>query len=242
LYVAGQAGLLAAAPGHSQQGVRDIAALSGVPGLCMVAPSHARDVGLLLEHCLEVHDGSAYLRLSSSPWPLPYAEPAVTRLSPGRGVSVRSGSEGVIITYGPVMLSQAYLAAEQLSRRAGVELEVVDLPWLNQLDIAWFEGLMAARRWLFCIDDHALAGGQGQMLCAALAESGLGWVRAQRFGVSGLPATGSPRDVLRHHGLDAQSLVSRIQRRLYEPLLEIRNEVAVREPPHTIVLRQQRGL
>jgi transketolase len=242
LYVAALAGLLPAGPGHSHQGVRDIAALSGVPGLCMVAPSSARDVGILLEHCLEVHEGSAYLRLCSLPWQLPYEQPAAQRLSPGRGVSVRGGSDGVIVAYGPVMLTQAYLVAERLARRGGVELEVVDLPWLNQLDTAWFEGLMAARRWLFCLDDHYLAGGQGQMLCSALAESGLGWVRAQRFGVSGLPACGSPNDVLRHHGLDVDSLVSRIQRRLHEPLHEIPSQIAGHEPLHTVMLRQARGL
>ena len=73
---------------------------------------------------------------------------------------------------------------------------MIDLPWLNQLDVGWLEGMLAARRWLFCIDDHQLTGGQGQMLCSALAESGLGWVCAQRFGVSALPACGGPSDVL----------------------------------------------
>src|SRR6202008_1724216 len=103
---------LPAGPGHSHQGVRDIAALSAVPRLCMLAPSSSSEVANALEYVLGVHEGSASLRLGSLPWELPFRMPEPARLVPGRGVSVRSGRDAVIIAYGPVMLSQAYLAAE----------------------------------------------------------------------------------------------------------------------------------
>lgn len=231
LYVAGLAGLLPAVPGHSHQGVRDIAALSGVPRLCMLAPSGPSEVCLALDYALEGHEGSTYLRLCSLPWELPFRMPAQAKLSPGRGVSVRSGRDAVIIAYGPVMLTQAYLAAERLATHHGFDLEVVALPWLNHVDAAWLERLLDGRRWLFTLDDHYVAGGQGQLLAATVAESGLGSVSVLRFGVSGLPACGPPSDVLRHHGLDAAGLSEVMRRRL-----EL-GQLPGREPPPQIALR-----
>lgn len=235
IYVAGLGGLLPAAPGHSHQGVRDIAALSGVPRLCMIAPSSPEEVKLALDYALDLHEGSVYLRLCSLPWALPFKLPEQARLAPGRGVTVRSGRDGAIVAYGPVMLSQAYLAAEQVSRQAGFELEVIALPWLNHVDTAWLDRTLAGKRHLFTVDDHYLAGGQGQMLAAAVAESGAGSIRVRRFGVTTLPACGTPNDVLRHHGLDADSLASAMRRRLEG------DESTAREPRPRIVLRQARA-
>jgi transketolase len=104
------------------------------------------------------------------------------------------------------MLSQAYQAAELLADGHGIELEVVNLPWLNHVDAAWLERAIGARPWLFSIDDHYLAGGQGQLLAATVLESNGFVPRMRRFGVSELPACGAADEVLIAHGLDAQGL------------------------------------
>jgi transketolase len=192
-------------------------------------------VKLALDYALDAHEGSVYLRLCSLPWELPFDYPEQTRLVPGRGIRVRSGRDAVVIAYGPVMLSQAYLAAEQVSRRAGFELEVVALPWLNHVDAAWLERVLSGKRFLFTIDDHYVQGGQGQLLAACVAESAMGGVSVQRFGVTSLPACGTPSEVLQHHGLDAESLAEAMRRRLEGA------ESMQREPPPRIVLRQARA-
>lgn len=205
IYTAALAGLLPAAPGHSHQGVRDIAALSGIPELVMIQPCDAVELAQALDCALNAPH-STYLRLCSLPWELPRDLPPPAALVLGRGSSLRHGEDGLIIAYGPVMLSQAYLAAEQLSVHAGIELEVVSLPWLNRVDPVWLSQQVGERPWLFCIDDHYLAGGQGQMLAATLLESGGHMPRLRRFGLQELPACGNAQEVLAHHGLDADSL------------------------------------
>ncbi|MET0391443.1 MAG: transketolase C-terminal domain-containing protein [Polyangiales bacterium] len=205
VYTAGLAGLLPAGPGHSHQGVRDIAALSGIPGLVMFQPCDAAELERALDHALAAPH-STYLRLCSVPWALPFTLPSQAPLVEGCGVSLRAGRDGLVIAYGPVMLSQAYLAAELLEARHGLSLEVVNLPWLNRVDADWLTSTVGTRPWLFSIDDHYLAGGQGQLLAATLLEAGGHVPRLRRFGVNELPACGAPDEVLAHHGLDAQSL------------------------------------
>jgi transketolase len=217
IYMAGLAGLLPAGPGHSHQGVRDIAALSGIPGLVMVQPCDAEQVAQALAYAAcAAH--SSYLRMCSIPWALPFQQPTAAELVEGRGVSVREGSDGAVIAYGPVMLSQAYLAAEQLAHLHGIELEVINLPWLNRVDAAWLTAALSERPWLFTIDDHYLAGGQGQLLAATLLEAGGFVPRLRRFGLRELPACGAADEVLAHHGLDAQSLYREILACYEQPL------------------------
>lgn len=205
IYTAGLAGLLPAGPGHSHQGLRDVAALSGTPGLVMLQACDDRELELALSYAV-AQPASTYLRLSAMPWELPFRMPSERSLVEGRGVRVRRGADGIVIAYGAVMLSQAYLAAECLADLRGIQLEVVNLPWLNRIDAAWLSEAIGARPWLFTVDDHYLSGGQGQLLAASVLDAGLSGVRVRRFGVSDWPACGAADEVLAHHGLDAASL------------------------------------
>jgi transketolase len=211
LYVGTLAGLLPATPGHSHQAVRDIAALRAVPGLLMIAPCCEDDTARALDYCVRKTAASCYLRLASVPCPVPYRLPEPYELIPGRGATLRPGRDGALIGYGPVMLTEAFLAAEILKHRCGIDLEVIHLPWLNALDIDWLSGVAARHGWFFTLDDHALEGGQGEMISACLAETGLVRDRhIRRFGVTGIPACGRNDEVLKAHGLDRESLVAAV--------------------------------
>jgi transketolase len=84
------------------------------------------------------------------------------------------------------------------------------MPWLNRIDGAWLRKTIGARRYLFTIDDHYLSGGQGQLMAAALLEHVGPQLALKRFGLTELPVCGSHLEVLRHHGLDAESLARSI--------------------------------
>jgi transketolase len=110
------------------------------------------------------------------------------------------------------MTSQAFLASEILEQQ-GLGLRVVGLPWLNRIDVSWLVEVVGDARWMFCVDDHYLHGGQGEMLLAALAEAG--WpagLRARRLGLSSVPGCGQNDEVLRHHGLDAEGIAETVRK------------------------------
>jgi len=211
IYVGSLAGLLPAGPGHSHQSVRDISALAAMPGLTLIEPSCEAEVGLALRYCVAEAKQSCYLRLVSIPCEVPYRLPAGYRLQRGRGVTLRPGKSVLAIGYGPVLLPQAWHAAGLLAERHGIELEVVNLPWLNEVDAEWLRAAVSGRTHLFTLDNHYVDGGQGQMLLARLGELGLSQPpRCTRIGVRSIPACGQNAEVLRAHGLDAAAIAAAI--------------------------------
>ncbi len=217
VYVGSLAGLLPGGPGHSHQSVRDIAALGSIPGLELLQPSCEDEVEQAVAYCLAQAEGSSYLRLVSIPCHVPYRLPEGYRLERGRGVTLVEGDDAVLFGYGPVTLSQACQAAALLRERERVKLRVINLPWLNVVDADWLAAEVAGVRHLFTLDDHYVAGGQGEMLAAKLAEIGaIPGTRVRRFGVREIPACGQNDEVLRAHRLDAQSLSADIAAMLAE--------------------------
>jgi transketolase len=207
IYVGSLAGALPGGPGHSHQAVNDIGVLGAIPGLDLVEPCCAAEVAPLLAHLLHVSEGSGYLRLVSVPRAVPYSLPADYRPRAGHGVTLRDGADGVVIGYGPVLLPEAWQAANMLSEREGIELAVVNLPWLNRVDTDWLRATVEGKRAVFTLDNHLVNGGQGRMIAAAIAELALDPAPlVRRFGLKDFPVCGQNDEVLRAHGLDAESL------------------------------------
>jgi transketolase len=208
IYVGSLAGVLPGGPGHSHQSVRDISALGAVPNLMMAEPAAEAEVHALFDYLVNEATESAYLRLVSVKWPLPFAYPANARVQPGRGWVVRPGADAVVFGYGPWLLSNAWHAAEEIEKTTGSRLRIVNLPWLNRVDAAWLKETIGACRTIITLDNHYLHGGQGEMLAAAIAELGLDpAARVSRIGVTELPECGTNDEVLAHHGLDVAGLV-----------------------------------
>jgi transketolase len=210
VYVGSLAGLLPGGPGHSHQSVRDISALAAVPGLTMIEPSCEAEVGLALDFAVNRATESCYLRLVSIPCQVNYSLPAGYRLEPGRGVALTEGADALLIGAGPVLLPEAVRAAGALAR-AGLGLKVVNLPWLNRIDLDWLRQLVDGYRFLFVLDNHYLIGGQGDFLLSRLAQLNLpAPPRTHQFGVQTIPVCGANDEVLRAHRLDADSLAGAI--------------------------------
>jgi transketolase len=211
VYVGSLAGVVPGGPGHSHQAVRDISALAGMPGMVLLEPSCEREVEMALSHCVNSHSGPSYLRLVSIPCDVPYELPADYRMEPGRGIALTEGSDALLFTYGPVMLPSAWRAAQQLVTAHGVGLKVVNLPWLNVVDAAWLAALVRDYHHVIALDNHYVAGGQGDHIASALAGSGLpGTIRLHRWGIGDIPPCGTNDEILAALKLDTQGIADRV--------------------------------
>ena len=217
IYTATLAGVVPGGPGHSHQSVRDISAIGSVPGLAAIEPCNEREARLAIRWAVEEHDRSTYLRFVNVPLDLPYSLPASYTLRAGRGVTLRAGTDVALIGYGPVLMTSAWRAADHLAAQ-GISAAVINLPWLNHIDEAWAADALGRFPALVTLDNHYVALGQGVMVAAALARTG---VRADvlSLGLIDVPACGSNAEVLAHHGLDAASIARAVtEHRARRPL------------------------
>jgi len=204
IYTATLAGLVPAGPGHSHQSVRDISAIGSVPGLTAIEPCSEREARLAIRWAVETNPDSTYLRFVNVPVDLPYAHAASYRLQVGRGVTLKTGRDIAIVGYGPILLTSAYHAAEQLAAN-GIDAAVIDLPWLNRIDDDWVRVSLARFPLVLTLDNHYVTLGQGVMVAAALARAGV-HADVLSLGLTEIPACGGNAEVLAHHGLDADSI------------------------------------
>jgi transketolase len=200
VYALHYAGLIPAGPGKSHQSLRDVSLLAALPNMTIVQPANAEETQTLLRWAVEQADGNVAIRLAIGPSPrrieLPRAE-----AGPGRGTILHEGRDALLFAYGPVMLHEALTAAEALDGR----LQVVNMPWLNRVDVQWLAELVEPYGELFVVEDHAPVGALGDTLRRELEGRSV-----TVFGVEGWPACGTPVEALRFHGLDGAALADRI--------------------------------
>lgn len=205
IYTGSLAGIVPGGPGHSHQSVRDIALFGCVPGLTLVEPASERETELAVRWAIREAPGSTYIRLVSPPWELGFEWPDGSTLEPGRGTVLREGADGTFVATGPVLVSQAWKACDLLAA-AGVSFGLISLPWLRHIDGGWLADA-AQRGPIVCLDNHLRAGGQGEAVLSAL--SGLRAAsRVRIVALDDVPRCGTNDEVLRAHGLAAESLVT----------------------------------
>ena len=209
IYTATLAGAIPGGPGHSHQSVRDISAVGSVPGLTVIEPCSEREARLAIRWAVEANDASTYLRFVNVPIDLPYSVPSSYALEVGKGVVLRPGEDVAIVGYGPVLLSNAWRAAEQLAAN-GVRAAVINLPWLNRLDDAWTRGVLGRFSVVVTLDNHYRSLGQGVMVAASLARNEIR-AHVRSLGLDDVPACGTNAEVLAHHGLDGASIADAVR-------------------------------
>jgi len=209
IYTATLAGAIPGGPGHSHQSVRDISAIGSIPGLTAIEPCSEREARLAIRWAVETNEASTYLRFVNVPLDLPYSLPPSYSLEVGRGVTLRPGTDVAVIGYGPVLMTNAWLAAEDLAAE-GIRAAVINFPWLNRIDNTWTRDVLGKFPVIVTLDNHYLSLGQGEMVAAALARNR---VRAgvRSIGLTEIPACGNNAEVLAHHGLDRASIANAIR-------------------------------
>ena len=209
IYTATLAGVVPGGPGHSHQSVRDISAIGAVPGLVAIEPCSERESRLAIRWAVEEHHASTYLRFVNVPLDLPYALPSAYALTVGRGVALHPGTDVAVVGYGPILLSNAWRAAEDLAGD-GVSVAVFDLPWLNRIDDEWVRDALGRFATVITLDNHYVTLGQGVMVAASLARTRIA-ADVISLGLTDVPVCGSNAEVLAHHGLDAPSIARTIR-------------------------------
>lgn len=211
IYACHYAGLIPAGPGKSHQSIRDISLLGALPNMEIIQPCNTVETEMVVDYCVNQSLNNCVIRMNISPSPRNIQTPEYYKLQHGKGVTLRSGSDAILLSYGPVMLNEALSASEILASK-GFGLEVVNMPWLNAVDLHWLQGLVRNHVWIYILEDHAPVGGLGDFLLHQMAKADMLEDRQVKiFSVEGFPACGTPMEALKYHGLDAESLANHIK-------------------------------
>ena len=210
IYTCHFAGMIPAGPGKSHQSVRDISLFGALPNVTIIQPCNAQETKLATDYCINVADENCVLRLVIGPSPERIQLPAEYKFQVGVGATLTEGKDAILFSYGPVMLHEALVAADYL-KKIGFGLKVVNMPWLNKIDLSWLKEIIKDQKRIFVLEDHSAIGGLGDRILNALVEireiSGREFIN---FGLKEYPECGTPLEVLEYHQLDGKSLAQRI--------------------------------
>jgi 1-deoxy-D-xylulose-5-phosphate synthase len=189
--------------GASHHGVYDMALLSKVPGMRVLAPSSAQELAQMFDDAVKLlADGPVVIRYPRG------AARQVGEHDVGTGLrarEVRSGTDACILAIGN-MLDSAEKAAEQLAG-SGMDVAVWDVRCCAPLDPAMLDAAARFDR-VVTIEDGVRDGGIGMTMSSEIRARSA----STRVDVLGLPTKFIPHDPKPQHihhrfGLDADGLV-----------------------------------
>jgi transketolase len=210
IYTCHFSGMIPAGPGKSHQSVRDISLFGALPNVTIIQPCNAEETKWATDYCINKAEENCMLRLVIGPSPEKIQLPDKYKFKVGVGAELTHGTDAILFGYGPVMLHEALVAAEYLTK-IGFGLKVVNMPWLNKIDEQWLKYVVSDQKRIFALEDHSAIGGLGDRLLNALVE--IGAIANKEFtnlGLKEYPECGTPLEVLEFHKLDGKSLAKRI--------------------------------
>ncbi len=191
--------------GPSHHGILDMALLTKVPGMCVMAPSSFQELEVMLAQALDMTDGPVAIR-----WPKTAAR-QVSESEIGGGLAGRKTRRGDTVCLLAVgkMLDAAEEAAERLEGR-GISTSVWDVRVIAPLDPAMLSDA-GEHSLVITVEDGIRDGGAGASIAAALSNmDGAGASPAIR--ILGVPTSyiphGKPDEILAACGLDAAGITS----------------------------------
>jgi transketolase len=204
------AGIIPAGPGKSHQSVRDISLLLAIPNIIMIQPCNAIETKKAVEYCVNEAKENCAIRLAIGPSPERIKLPDNYNFVVGTGAPLTEGDDAVIFGYGPVLLHEA-LVASRILKEKGFGLKVVNMPWLNRIDLDWLVDVTRKTKKIYVLEDHSIYGSLGNKIMEGLIEMhAVQGKLFEKIGLDDYPECGTPMEVLKYHGLDGLSIATTV--------------------------------
>lgn len=149
--------------GVTHQGIFDLAYLSSVPNLVVMAPQDGQELEQMLELALKLNRPVAirYPRAETSSAPAPTAAVVL-----GQGQLIKSGKDFTLVAFGS-MVSEAKIALDLLSQ-AGLAGSLINARFMAPLDIELIKKTCAGTKHIFTVEDGIRDAGFGSAVVGQL--------------------------------------------------------------------------
>lgn len=197
-------GITVGEDGATHQALEDVSLMRGLPCMTVIVPADCNECAQALEFAAE-HKGPVYIRIARNS--LPDIYPADYKFNPNKAVVLKEGKDVTLISNGDV-LAEAYKAAEILTAK-GINAEVISLPVVKPFDKETILNSVKKTGFAVTVENHSINGGIGSTVCEALAENYP--ARVLRIGMNDeFGQSGTPKELLKHYGLDAESIANKV--------------------------------
>ncbi len=205
--IGAHAGVSVGPDGATHQAIEDMAIMRAVPNMVVIAPADSVEAKKAVL-AAAAYEGPVYIRVAREKTPVvmsedsPFTIGKAEQLMDAYAESERS--IGIIVT--GTLVHNALSAGKQLNEQ-GVATSVLHMPTVKPLDEVALQAAAAAHDVLVTVEEHQVTGGLG----GAVAE----WTsthlprRVVRIGINDtFGESGTPEELITHHGLDADSIVA----------------------------------
>jgi transketolase len=194
-------GLAYGSHGYTHHAVEDLAIMSALPNMTVVAPADPSEARAITRMIVE-RPGPAYLRLGRA------GEPALHSSDPevsyGKAILVREGRQLTLISVGG-MLANTLAAADKLNH-AGYSVRVLSMPFVAPLDEDAIRDAIADTSVILTIEEHG-PGGLGSTVGECIARSGQAATFVPlRLSRSPIKVAGTQEQLRAAHGLSADAI------------------------------------
>jgi 1-deoxy-D-xylulose-5-phosphate synthase len=198
--------------GETHQGLYDIAFLSTIPGIEILAPSDYRELRSMLAYAVETAEGPVAIRYPRGKGREDLSPDGSTTVPDGECRRLVGGGGITVICVGT--MTERAMEASRILEAEGIACDVIDLRWVKPFDREFLFESVRRTGAVLVAEDGTEAGGFGQAFLAALQESGIPAVSA-RVACGDHPLSQGTREQLyRLEGMDVESIASSLRRLL----------------------------
>ena len=197
-------GITVGEDGASHQALEDISLMRGLPNMTVIVPGDYEQTRQAVRFAAE-YDGPVYIRLSRMNVPTVFGSDY--KFSLNKAVVLKEGTDITLFVTGDILAE--VLKASEILEEKGLSVQVVNIPVIQPLDVETIVELASKTKHVFTIENHSIIGGLGSAVCECLSEKAPKLVH--RIGVNDcFGQTGTPNELLKCYGLDAESIADRI--------------------------------
>jgi transketolase len=154
--------------------------------------------------------GISYLRTTREKTPVLY--PPTDKFPVGGSKVVkRSDNDRAAVVAAGITVHEALKAYEAL-KAAGINVRVIDAYSVKPIDQAALrQAVKDTGGRLVTVEDHWPEGGLGEAVLSALAEDRQDGLRVVKLGVKDMPGSGTPAELLKAAGIDAEAIAAAVK-------------------------------
>jgi transketolase len=201
------AGVSIGEDGPSQMALEDLAMMRAIPEAVVLYPCDAVSTERLVAEMAQ-HKGLSYMRTSRPKTPVTYGPDE--RFPIGGSKVLRESADDAAVVVGAGITVFEALKAYDLLKAEGISIRVIDAYSVQPIDKATLtHAAKAAGGVVITVEDHYSAGGIGDAVAEALADS---QVVVQRLAVRDIPRSGQPDELVDKFGISARHIVEAVKR------------------------------